>query len=885
MESPSAVIGPGTPGVDIFKLANASISGLVASYKTGVPRMVRLPFMSTPEEHLALYLEYHPHVRSYQRGDVTEAFVKAYHIPTPLGTPYRINYVYEGKPHIYLPDFVGTLSNGGLLIAEAGIEDEKSKGQALAKAEAARRVALIKNGVYWIGTEKNLPMSRYYNLQHLHRWRDGFPEYAAIAAALLANWPWGDFRTVRDFLRILGGQWSEERIEAAVWKTVGDAAAEGRLLVDLTEHELTNSTLLALLEPGAPPILPDPLPSSLEQAEQRDDERAPLTDESNHLSLQLQDGIPGPTFDASSLKTKKEQKDFNRRLSAVRAVLAGGSLEKVAKKAKMSPSALSRLVSRTRELGQIACAPRKTYHRDRALRPEFQELIRKLYMHPLRPTIKAVAEDEQLARLAEKLSNQEGVTVSPPPYQQVWRYINHISREPVVANARSGLKHSPREGTSSSSFVLSIPYPALICQVDEHTLDLLVVTQDGTEITRCVHGAVLICVKTGAILGAILALDSLKEEDYMRLVKQALEKKEELTTRYQCKHDWPCYGKPSIIFHDRGKIFTSERATQVLVDRLKITTEKAPPYAPSAKGTVEAIFKRMKEKFEHRLPNTTKSNPEDRGAYDSVREARKAGITLDVLEGYFIRAIVDDYMQDCNKLRRQKPIVLWEAGVRETSVPQWLGSQDDLKLLLMKAVNRKNPATGRYAIHPHQGLSFLGRHYVNPGFLNRLSGKEVDIYYDRRDISVIYLFLEGEFVGEAYCREFMGRPVSLWEANANRKADTILSKEAAAESLEGRQGVQRDARAGRRAQAQEARRLEKQRQLDLQRQEIHPIATQATLEVIRALALQQPASSAPALPATSSLLPPAEPEDDSTGTSVAPLTTRKWEGHHDEQHI
>ena len=59
----------------------------------------------------------------------------------------------------------------------------------------------------------------------------------------------------------------------------------------------------------------------------------------------------------------------------------------------------------------------------------FKSLIRKLYTHPLRPTIKAVAEDEQLARLAEKLSDQEGVTVSPPPYQQVWRYINHISRE------------------------------------------------------------------------------------------------------------------------------------------------------------------------------------------------------------------------------------------------------------------------------------------------------------------------------------------------------------------------------------------------------------------------------------------------------------------------
>jgi hypothetical protein len=103
-----------------------------------------------------------------------------------------------------------------------------------------------------------------------------------------------------------------------------------------------------------------------------------------------------------------------------------------------------------------------------------------------------------------------------------------------------------------------------------------------------VHGAVLICVKTGAILGAVLALDSLKEEDYMRLIKQALEpqEKEHLVALYECSHRWPCSAKPSVVFHDRGKIFTSERATQVLVDRLKITTEKAPPYAPSANVSV-----------------------------------------------------------------------------------------------------------------------------------------------------------------------------------------------------------------------------------------------------------------------------------------------------------
>jgi len=112
---------------------------------------------------------------------------------------------------------------------------------------------------------------------------------------------------------------------------------------------------------------------------------------------------------------------------------------------------------------------------------------------------------------------------------------------------------------------------------------------------------------------------------------------------------------------------------------------------------------------------------------------------------------VDAYLQEWDHLRRGRRISLWEDSVREKGVPGYLGSPDDLKLLLMKAVNRKNPVTGRYAISPYRGLSFLGYRYVSPGLLDRLRGKEIDIYYDRRDISVIYLFEEGELRGEAYC--------------------------------------------------------------------------------------------------------------------------------------
>src|SRR6266568_1285731 len=252
---------PGTPGLDVFKIAGQSISGYLPSLKGAEQRQVRQPYTSLLELSLALYLEYHPHVRTFQRGDASPAFAEAHRLSVPLGTPYRISYVYEGKAHDYLPDFVGTLCDGGLLIAEAGRESEKRKAQPLAKAEAARRLAQLKGGAYWIGTQTNLSVLRHNNLLYLHARRQPFPTYAEIATTLLEYWQYGDARSVNEFISLFGSRWSDSEVEAAVWKLVGDATAEGRLLVDLTAVELSHETPLALLPPGSCPILPEPLPS------------------------------------------------------------------------------------------------------------------------------------------------------------------------------------------------------------------------------------------------------------------------------------------------------------------------------------------------------------------------------------------------------------------------------------------------------------------------------------------------------------------------------------------------------------------------------------------------------------------------------------------------
>ena len=71
-------------------------------------------------------------------------------------------------------------------------------------------------------------------------------------------------------------------------------------------------------------------------------------------------------------------------------------------------------------------------------------------------------------------------------------------------------------------------------------------------------------------------------------------------------------------------------------------------------------------------------------------------------------------------------------------------------------------------------------------------GKDLELYYDRRDVSVLYLFVEGSYVGEAHCQAFMGQRVSEWEAKAMRSADAQKAKEASTASREVRARMQEE---------------------------------------------------------------------------------------------
>jgi hypothetical protein len=246
-----------------------------------------------------------------------------------------------------------------------------------------------------------------------------------------------------------------------------------------------------------------------------------------------------------------------------------------------------------------------------------------------------------------------------------------------------------------------------------------------------------------------------------------------------------------------------------------------------SKGTVENLFRWMTQRFERRLPNTSY------GINSAKASAEAGGMTLEELERCFIQAVVDDYQQAWDELRRQRHCLLWEQAVAASGVPQYLGSPEDLKLLLMKAHNRKTPHHG-YRVQDSNRLSFQGRWYVCPGLLSRLRGREFDLYYDRRDVGVLYIFVSGEYVGEAYCPTLMGGRVSEWEARAMRKHNEEQAKIAREQGLPARARIQDEARAARRRRSTEVRASEQARQWDRQRQDIHPALVSERLASVEA---------------------------------------------------
>jgi hypothetical protein len=81
----------------------------------------------------------------------------------------------------------------------------------------------------------------------------------------------------------------------------------------------------------------------------------------------------------------------------------------------------------------------------------------------------AIQEHTEMQQVATRLAAQTGTTVKLPSYKQVRTEVNRLKMDPDLVAVREQAKSVPRARESPQSFALSIPAPALLTQVDEHS--------------------------------------------------------------------------------------------------------------------------------------------------------------------------------------------------------------------------------------------------------------------------------------------------------------------------------------------------------------------------------------------------------------------------------
>jgi hypothetical protein len=771
----------GQSGIHIFNVAGRSISGWAPFWKGEPTGRQAMPFTSEQEDRAALAFLFDPRIAYAQRADVSPAFAQAHRLVYRLPVPHTVSYEWDDpdgrlEEHDFYLDYEGILVSGRPFTGEAGRAADKAEPQERAKAEAARHEMDQLGGSFYLVTGLSLSEMRIQNYRLLRAHHRTFAEYDEIAREIESLWQEAEPKSIGELVDHLGPHHGHDRAEEAAWRRACLAAVEGRLLVDLDAEQLTKETPMALLSADAPPILPPELPSELPDpatAGQTDDEAVVL--------------LPGETVDESRLPPKKAA-TFKRNKALVEAVAGGTHIEEAAANAGISRRQAERVVAAASVDGERALEP----HRRRQFRSRvhsiYVQTVHRLLRSKRRLGDRAVRESPEMRQAYLEIRQLEGKAEPLPSRFQIRRLRRHLTRsDPLVETRLAGLRHPLRSAKAVERYIFSIPAPGLVAQVDEHELDVLLML-DGQEITSRVWCACMVCAKTGAMLAAIVSPAELTEEDYMRLLKQALEPKADIVNRFGCEYDWPCRARSAEILSDRGRIFRSKHATSVVVDRLGITQRIAPPFAPDAKGIVEAVFRFMTERFAHRFPSTTMGSPRARGQHDPEKEARRSGMTLSEFESYFYRAVVDGYMQDWDELRGGPRWKLWRDAEQLYGVPHWLGSSDELKLLLMRAHNIRRP-DGLYPAHKN-GVNFMNHWYVgHDGLTARLksAGKASAIYWDRRDMTTIYLAdANGTILGAASTQELGRGPVSWWERRARLAAQAeprAAAEETASESL------------------------------------------------------------------------------------------------------
>lgn len=330
------------------------------------------------------------------------------------------------------------------------------------------------------------------------------------------------------------------------------------------------------------------------------------------------------------------------------------------------------------------------------------------------------------------LHSPELVGKELPSYKTFCKYAASIGAYDK-AKARYG-ERKARQMFPTGRPVSHATAPLEHVELDHTPIDITLVDVDGKTLKR-VYVTFIIDRYSRMILGFYVSMQPVNRMNVIGAITHAVMPKTYMKKKYpNLKTEWPCLGIFSLLTTDNGSELHSE-AVRLAAHKLQFDVEYLPPGSPNLKGQVERFIKTFNYSLIHQLPGTTFANYTHGNGAKSYKDAC---ITFEVLIELIHRWIVDDYHVSIHRTLGDSPLNVWMSKANTFTAPRMPSSIHELSSLYWE---RKQRSVQKY------GIDLFGNKYNSEALMNIAKkigfGKKVEINYDPRNISCVYVMEAG----------------------------------------------------------------------------------------------------------------------------------------------
>lgn len=347
-----------------------------------------------------------------------------------------------------------------------------------------------------------------------------------------------------------------------------------------------------------------------------------------------------------------------------------------------------------------------------------------------------------------------------PTRRTIQRRLDALDEREIML-AREGAKAARRRFAPVPGRKQAV-LPLDVVQIDHTLVDIILVDSFERKPIGRPWVTLAIDIATRLVTGYHVSLEAPSRLSVALCLTRSVAPKAELLANLGSSAPWPAQGRPRGIHVDNGRDFRSH-AFQEACAEWGIDLEYRPPGRPHFGGHIERLIGTMMGAV-HLLPGTTQSSVAAKGAYDA-----EAGATMSLSEfDHWFALEICRHNNSVHSSLGCTPVARWEALSVEMSgdIPFDL---DAFRVSFLPSEKRQIR---------RDGIHLFAIRYWSDALAGRVGRKDdkVVVRYDPRDLSAIWVELEGGRCVEARYRNLEIPPVSLWEYREAMRMARALGK-------------------------------------------------------------------------------------------------------------